>query len=276
MIQFVKEMLSYPFMARALVAGTLVALCSALLGVSLVLKRFSMIGDGLSHVAFGALAMASVTNAAPLAMAVPFTVVAAFLLLRLSEQGGLRGDALIALVSSTALALGVAAVSLSEGMNTDVNNYLFGSILGMTGGDVALSVGLSLMVLTLFTLFYNQIFAVTFDEAFAQATGTNVKAYNALIALLAALVVVVGMRLMGALLISSLIVFPPLTSMRVHTSFKRVVISSAVVSVACLWAGVAISFAFSTPTGASVVICNAVAFLAHCTIGYLGARVRKD
>lgn len=275
MIALVQEMLSYPFMVRALTVGTLVALCAALLGVSLVLRRFSMIGDGLSHVGFGAMAVATAMNAAPLAVAIPVVVASAFLLLRVSDGSKIKGDASIALISTSSLAIGVFVISMSTGMNTDVDNYLFGSILGLSQIDVVLSVVVSIVVLAVFVLLYNRIVAITFDEQFAKATGTNAGAYNAALAILAALVIVLGMKLMGALLISSLIVFPALTSMRVHDSFRRVTISSAVIAVVCLWAGIIISYAFSTPAGASVVLCNIAAFLIHWAIGAAMRRAPK-
>ena len=207
-------------MVRALLVGSLIALCASLLGVSLVLKRYSMIGDGLSHVGFGALAVATAMNAAPLAVAIPVVVLAAFGLLRLNENSKIKGDAAIALISSGSLAIGVTVISMTTGMNTDVYNYLFGSILSMSREDVALTAGLSLVVLFLFIIFYHRIFAVTFDETFARATGMNAGLYNILIALLTALVIVVGMRMMGSLLISSLIVFPAMTAMRLCRTFR--------------------------------------------------------
>ncbi len=265
-MQLISEMLSYPFMVRAFVIGSLVALCAALLGVSLVLKRYSMIGDGLSHVGFGALAIASVMNWAPLAVAVPVVVLAAFLLLRISEKSRMGGDAAIALISTGALAVGIMVISMTKGMNTDVYNYLFGSILSMSRGDVVLTGGLSIVVLLLFIVFYNRIFAVTFDENFARATGTNAGFYNMLIAFLTALVIVVGMRMMGSLLISSLIVFPAVTSMRICRKFRSVIISSAVISVICLILGLTVSYIFATPTGASIVLCNIGAFAIYQVI----------
>ena len=213
MIDLFLQMLSYPFLTRAIVVGTLVSLCASLLGVSLVLKRYSMIGDGLSHVGFGALAIATAANAAPLAVAIPIVVAAAFLLLRLSENSKIKGDAAIALISTGALAIGVMAISLSNGTNIDVYNYMFGSILAMSRGDVRLSVVLAAAVLTLYVIFYHKIFAITFDENFARATGVKAGWYNMLIALLTAITIVLGMRLMGTLLISSLVIFPALTSM---------------------------------------------------------------
>lgn len=275
MLELISQMFSYGFLNRALLVGMLVALCSALLGVSLVLKRYSMIGDGLSHVGFGALSIAMAMRLAPLAVAAPVVVLAAFLLLRISENSRIKGDAAIALIASSSLAIGVIVTSLTSGMNTDVYGYLFGSILAMGAGDVAASVVLSAAVLLLFILFYNKIFAITFDEAFAQATGVNARGYNLLIALLTAVTIVVGMRIMGAMLISSLIIFPALTSMRVCRSFKGVVISSALVSVICFFCGMVASFAFSTPAGASIVAANLVAFLLFALVGALRGRVLR-
>lgn len=261
MLTSLAEIFSYTFMLRALTVGILVSLCAALLGVSLVLKRYSMIGDGLSHVGFGALSAAMALRLAPLAVSVPVVVLAAFWLLRLSESGKIKGDAAIGIVSSSALAFGVIVTSLSGGMNTDVHNYMFGSILAMSHGDVVLSIGLSLAVLALFALLYHNIFAVTFDEAFARATGLNVRLYNMLIALLTAITVVVGMRMMGSLLMSSLIIFPALTAMRLFKSFRAVVLCAAASSMFCFLAGILLSFYLSLPTGASVVAVSLAVFL---------------
>jgi zinc transport system permease protein len=261
MIAVLIEMFSYSFLIRAVIVGLLVSLCASLLGVSLVLKRYSMIGDGLSHVGFGALAIATALNAAPLSVSIPVVVAAAFLLLRLSESSKIKGDAAIALISTGALAVGVMVISLTTGMNTDVCNYLFGSILAMSKSDVYLSIILSVVVLCLFIVFYNKIFAVTFDETFAKATGTKTGIYNMLIAFLTAITIVLGMRMMGAMLISSLIVFPALTSMRVCKRFKTVTLCAALISVVCFFIGVVISYLYATPTGASVVIINIIAFL---------------
>ncbi len=274
MIDLLQEMFSYPFMVRAFLVGTIVALCSSLLGVSLVLKRYAMIGDGLSHVGFGALALATATNMAPLKISIPIVVFAAFLLLRMSENSKIKGDAAIALISTGALAIGVMVISMTTGMNTDVCNYLFGSILSMSQSDVNLSMIISTIVLVLFVLFYHRIFAVTFDESFAKATGTNTELYNMLIALLTALIIVLGMRMMGALLITSLIVFPALTSMRLCKNFKTVIIHAAIISVFCLWAGLVISYVHATPTGASIVLCNIVIFFLYWLI-YTGKKVIK-
>ena len=262
MLEMLGELFSYSFITRALIVGTLVALCAALLGVSLVLKRYSMIGDGLSHVGFGALSVSLAMNLAPLEVSLPVVTLTAFLLLRLSERSTIRGDAAIALISSSAVAIGIIVVSLTTGMNIDVYNYMFGSILAMSQSDVVLSVGVSAVVLTLFLLFYNKIFAVTFDESFARATGIKAGRYNMLIALLTALVIVVGMRMMGALLISSLIIFPALTSMRLFKSFRSVVVTSAILSVGCFFIGIFISFIWSVPVGAGIVVVNLVVFCA--------------
>ncbi len=247
---------SQQFLLRALIVGILISLCSALLGVSLVLKRFSMIGDGLSHVAFGAMAIATAASIAPLYFALPIVVVAAFLLLRMSEKGKIKGDTAIALISTGALAVGVMATSMTTGMNVDIYNYMFGSILTMSNADVATTAVISVVVTTLFVVFYHEIFAVTFDESFAKATGTRVSFYNMLIAALTAVTIVIGMRMMGALLISSLIIFPTVTSMRVCKSFRNVVISSVAVSVFCFLSGLVLSVKYEAPTGASVVIVN--------------------
>lgn len=261
------NMFSYHFMQRALIVGVLVSLCAAVLGVSLVLKRYSMIGDGLSHVGFGALAIASAFNLAPLAVAVPVVIIAAVLLLRLSRDGKIKGDAAIAMISSASLAIGVITVSLTTGMNTEVSSYMFGSVLSLSRGDAVLSAILSAAVLTLFVLFYPRLFAVTFDETFARATGTRTDVYNTLLAVLTAVTVVLGMRMMGALLISSLIIFPALSSMRVCRSFKKVIVCAALISIVCFVLGLSASYLFETPTGASVVVADLAAFALCSLIG---------
>ena len=274
MFDTVIEMLSYPFMTRAFLVGSLVALCSALLGVSLVLKRYSMIGDGLSHVGFGSMAIAAAMNAAPLTVAIPVVIVAAILLLRISGNAKIKGDAAIALISTTSLAVGVMVISLTTGMNTDVYNYMFGSILAMSAEDVKLSLVLSVFVLILFIVFYHKIFAITFDETFARATGVKAGVYNTLIAVLTAVTIVLGMRMMGALLISSLIIFPALTSMRVCRTFKSVIINAAVISVVCLIAGVTLSYVAATPAGASVVLANLVMMVLYTIVGAVKNHMR--
>lgn len=274
MINMLAEMFSYNFIIRAFIVGILVSLCSALLGVTLVLKRYSMIGDGLSHVGFGALAIAASLNLAPLEVAVPVIVVAAFLLLRLSENSKINGDAAIAIISSTALAVGVVCVSVS-GVNTDLNSYLFGSILATTNADAVMCGVLAVIVIVIFVLFYNKIFAVTFDETFSKATGLKTGAYNTVIALLTALTIVIGMRIMGTLLISALIIFPALSSMRVCKKFKSVIICSGILSLCCFFAGMCSSYSLDTPTGASVVIVNALVFAVFWIIEKVYSKVSK-
>ena len=258
---------AYPFVRYALVVGVLIALCSSLLGVTLVLKRFSFIGDGLSHVAFGAMAIAAVlqiTNEMPLVMVI--TIISAVLLLRTGQNTKIKGDAAIAMISVGALAIGYLLMNLfstSTNLSGDVCSTLFGStsILTLTKSEVWLCAVLSVAVVAIFVLCYNKIFAVTFDENFAKATGVNVGAYNMLISVLTAVTIVLGMRMMGAMLISSLIIFPALTSMRVFKSFKGVVWSSGILSVICFCIGMTASYLCSTPAGASVVLVNLAAFL---------------
>lgn len=266
------ELFQYEFFLRAFIVGNMVALCASLLGVSLVLKRYSMIGDGLSHVGFGAFAVATAAKLPALPVAMPIVIVAAFLLLRVSKNSKINGDAAIALISVSALAIGVIVISKSTGLNTDVCNYMFGSILAMTTSDLFLSIALSLVVAGLFLLFYHKMFAVTFDETFAQATGTNAAAYNMLLAALTAVTVVLGMRLMGAMLISSLVVFPALTAMRLRKSFRGVIITSVVISVAGFTIGLICSALLNIPTGASVVVVNLIAFAAASLIQRREAR----
>lgn len=260
-MNLIREMLSYPFIVRALVGGILVSLCASLLGVSLVLKRYSMIGDGLSHVSFGALSVALAMGWSPLKVSIPVVVLAAFFLLRITEKGKIKSDAAIAIISASALAIGIIVTSMTTGMTTDVSSYMFGSILAMSREDVLLSAVLSLVVLGLFLFCYNKVFAVTFDENFAKATGVNVSLYNVLIAVLTAVTIVLGMRMMGAMLISSLIIFPSLTAMRLFRSFHGVVIVSGILSLVCFSIGMLFSYAYSTPAGASVVVVNLAAFL---------------
>ena len=276
MIEMIGEMMSYPFMVRAVVVGVLVSLCAALLGVSLVLKRYSMIGDGLSHVGFGAMAVATAFNFAPLVFSIPVVIAAAFLLLRISESSKIKGDSAIAIISTGALAVGVITVSLTTGMNTDVSSYMFGSILSMTDDDVVLSVILCICVLFMFVFFYTKIFAVTFDESFAKATGTRTGLYNSLIALLTAVTVVLGMRMMGALLISALIIFPALTSMSLCKSFRSVTICSVILSLVCFLVGITASYGLNTPTGATVVVVNIIALIIFKLIAVFRCRFLKD
>ena len=273
MLEYIGRMFSYPFMQRAFLVGILVSLCASLLGVSLVLKRYSMIGDGLSHVGFGALAVASALHMAPLAVAVPVVVLAAFILLRLSDSGKLKGDAAIAMISTGALAVGVMVVSVTTGMNSDLSSYMFGSILAMSKSDVVLSAVLSVIVLVLYLFFYDKIFAVTFDTVFARATGIRTGLYNMLLAVLTAVTVVLGMRMMGALLISSLIIFPALTAMRVCKHYRSVILCAVAVSVISFVLGMTVSFLLATPAGASIVIVDIAMYLIFWAAGAIRGRL---
>lgn len=257
----ISEMFSYGFIQRAFLGGMLVSLCAALLGISLVLKRYSMIGDGLSHVSFGALSIAIACGFAPIQFAIPVVIVAAFLLLRLAENGKMRSDAAIAMVSASALAIGVIVTSLTTGLSTDIYSYMFGSILAMSKDDVLVSVVLSIIVIIMFMFCYHRVFAVTFDESFSKATGVKVGRYNTLISVFTAVTVVIGIKMMGAMLISSLIIFPALTSMRIFKSFLSVTISSAILSVVNFTIGLVCSYVFSIPAGASVVVVNLGMFI---------------
>lgn len=253
------ELFSYAFIIRALIVGVLVSLCSSLLGVTLVLKRYSMIGDGLAHVGFAALAIAISLNTAPLIFSVAVVILTAFLLIK--SRSKLSGDASIALISSSALAIGIIITSLAGGSNTDISSYMFGSILAMNKADVITSIILAIFVISVYIFCYNKIFTLTFDENFTKASGINTNNYNMLIAICCAITIVIGMRIMGTLLISSLIIFPALTSMRICKTYKSVVITSAFVSVICFFFGILLSFAYSLPAGASVVIINLFAFI---------------
>lgn len=266
------EIFEHTFMLRALIGGILISLCAALLGVSLVLKRYSMIGDGLSHTGFGALAIGAAAGLPPLEFAIPIVIAAAFLLLRISENGKIKGDAAIALISTSALAVGITVTSLS-GINIDIESYLFGSILALSDSDIILCVIVFIVVMVMFILFYNKIFAVTFDESFSKAIGMKAGIYNIIIALLTALTTVIGMKLMGTLLISSLMIFPAIISMRICSSFKTVVISSAVISVIGFFIGLYISFYYSTPAGASIVLVNMFMLMIFSIIGYIKNKI---
>lgn len=266
MFKVLGSMLSYDFMIRAIIVGSLVSLCSTLLGTSLVLKRYSMIGDGLSHVGFAALAIAYALQLAPMSVSIPVCVIAAFFLLQLEENSKIKGDAATALLCSGALAVGVMTISLTTGMNTDVCNYMFGSILAISPSDMRLSVILSVVVLFLYIFFYPRIFAVTFDENFAKASGTNTRFYNMVLALLTSITIVLGMRMMGTLLISSLIVFPSITAMRVCKNFLGTIILASILSLFGFFVGMTLSFLYSIPTGASIVVIDIILFFIFCAI----------
>ena len=266
---------AYPFVRYAFVVGVLIALCSSLLGVTLVLKRFSFIGDGLSHVAFGAMAIAAVlqlTNEMPLVMAI--TVLSAVLLLRTGQNTKIKGDAAIAMISVGALAVGYLLMNLlstSSNLSGDVCSTLFGStsILTLSSAEVWLCVGMSALVAAVFVLFYNKIFAVTFDENFARATGTKAGLYNLLIAIIVAVIIVLAMNLVGSLLISALVIFPALSAMRVFKSFRGVTICAAVLSVFCALFGILASILAGTPVGSTIVAVQIVLFFVFLLIGGL-------
>lgn len=266
---------AYPFVRYALIVGVLIALCSSLLGVTLVLKRFSFIGDGLSHVAFGAIAIAAVLNLSnQMILVFPITIVCAILLLRTGQNTKIKGDAAIAMISVGALAIGYLIMNLfsaSSNVSGDVCSTLFGStsILTLTQGEVWLCAILSLVVIAIFILFYNKIFAVTFDENFALSAGTNANAYNLLIAIVIAIIIVLAMNLVGSLLISALVIFPALSAMRVFQNFRAVTICSAVLSVICAFLGILVSILASTPVGSTIVAVNIVAFALFCAVGKL-------
>lgn len=256
---------SYAFVSRALIVGLLITVCSALLGTSLVLRRYSMLGDGLSHVGFGASAVALALGVAPLAVATPAVLIAAFFLLKIGSRK-LQGDAATAIFSGSALAVGVIAAKLSGGMNVDINNYMFGSIYTLSGSDVYVSVALCAVVIIIYVLSYPRLFSVTFDPSFARATGINVPLYDTLLACLTAVTVVIGMRMMGALLISCLLVFPVMTAKRLCRSYRAVIICSVLVATAGFIFGIVLSFLANTPPGASVVVANLVLLLVFMSI----------
>ena len=255
------EMWQYQFMVKALVVGVVLAVTAGLIGVSLVLRRKAMIGDGLSHVGFGAFAIATVIGVMPLQMALPIVILAAILILQVNQKSKVDADALIAMLSAGALAVGTLVISVVKGVNTDINNYLFGSILALDDFDVVAGIIFSLVVILFFIVKYHEIFAMTFDENFAKSIGLKTERLNTIFAILCAVVVVLGMRLVGALLISSLIIFPTVTAMQVVKSFKAVVFTSVAVSVFCMVMGIIFSYFVATPTGATIVVFNVMAFL---------------
>jgi len=281
LIDQLRMYLNFPFVQYALIVGVLIALCSSLLGVTLVLKRFSFIGDGLSHVAFGAMAIAGVLHLTDdMLFVLPVTVLSAVLLLRTGQNTKIKGDAAIAMISVGALAVGYLLLSLfstSANLSGDVCTTLFGStsILTLTQAEVWLCTGLSVAVILIFILFYNKIFAVTFDEDFARASGTRAEAYNLLIAVVIAVIIVLAMNLVGSLLISALIIFPAMSAMRLFRSFKGVTICSAVLSVSCALLGILISILWSTPVGSTIVAVDIGAFLIFCIIAKIQGGIAK-
>ena len=270
--------LQFPFVRYAIIVGLLIALCSSLLGVTLVLKRFSFIGDGLSHVAFGAMSVAAVINLTnDMMLILPVTVLSAILLLRQGKDAKIKGDASIAMISVGALAFGYLLMNIfstSSNLSGDVCSTLFGStsILTLTFNEVMLCVVLSIAVIVIFVFFYNKIFAVTFDESFANATGTGAGIYNLLIAVITAVIIVLAMNLVGSLLISALIIFPALSAMRIFKSFRSVTIFSAILSVICALTGLLVSILAGTPVGSTIVASDAIAFAILSLAGLLKGR----
>lgn len=281
MLSTLEYYFSHPFVRYALIVGLLIALCSSLLGVTLVLKRFSFIGDGLSHVAFGAMAVsavAGITNRMIIIM--PVTVISAILILRTGQNTKIRGDASIAMISVSALAIGYILMNVfpvSSNISADVCGSLFGStlILTLKPSDVWLCLIMAVVVIVVFILFYNKIFSVTFDENFSKATGINSNGYNLMIAVITAIIIVLAMNLVGSLLISALIIFPALSAMRVFKSFRSVIICSAIISVICAGSGIIMAILFSTPVGATIVVANLFVFFIFCIISTFTSKSQK-
>ena len=281
MLETLLTYLKFPLVQNALIVGVLIALCSSLLGVTLVLKRFSYIGDGLSHVAFGAMTIAAVlkmTN--DMLLILPFTVLSAIILLRTGQNTKIKGDAAIAMISVGALAFGYLIMNIfstSSNLAGDVCSTLFGStsILTLTDEEVWLCIGLSVAVVVIFILFYHRIFAVTFDESFAKATGMKVEAYRLLIATIIAVIIVLAMNLVGSLLISALVIFPALSAMRMFGNFKAVTICSAILSVSCALLGILISILAGTPVGSTIVAVDVVAFVISCVVGKIMGGIKR-
>lgn len=255
------EMLQYPFIWRALLVGVLVSLSAALLGVVLVLKRYSLIGHGLGEVGFASLSLASACGLPQMAVSIPLVGASAVFIMWLSRKKNVGGDAAIGVIATASLSFGVIVTSMTKGFNIDVSNYMFGSILALTKSDLYLSAILSIVVIALFLLLFNRLFAVTYDEVNAKATGVNVDGYQLVISLLTAVTVVLGMRMMGTMLISSLIIFPAMAARRLTASFRGMVAGSAIISVVCFLIGLSLSFLLNLPTGASVVGCDVAALL---------------
>ncbi|MBU5438593.1 metal ABC transporter permease [Tissierella sp. MSJ-40] len=255
------EALQYDFILKALLVGVLIAICCSFLGIFLVLRKYSMIGDGLAHVSFATIAIALLLDKSPLLVSIPLVILSSFIILKLTEKGGLHGDAAIGLISSSAVAVGVLISSISKGFNIDLFSYLFGSILVISNLDVIFSVILSIVVILTILFFYNSLFAITYDEEFAKVIGLNVKHMNYLISVLTSITIVLGIRVVGTMLISSMIIFPTITALQISKSFKNTILISLVVSVLSVVLGVFLSFIFNFPTGATIVILNAICFI---------------
>lgn len=250
------ELLKYPFIVRALIVGICISFTAAIIGVILVQKKYSMIGHGLGEIGFAALSLAVAFNLPPLSVSIPLVIIASFIIMGISQKKGIEGDTIIAIVSASALAFGVIVTAITKGFNIDVCNYMFGSILAMTNTDIILSVALTIVVLLVYFIFYNRLVLVTYDDNFAKASGINVTLYQFIISAITALVVVLGMRMMGTLMISSIIVFPAIISKRLTNSFKSLVVVSGIISVICFVIGIFVSFFMKLPTGSSIVLVN--------------------
>ena len=281
MFEKIINYLKFPFVRYALIVGVMIALCSSIFGVTLVLKRYSYIGDGLSHVAFGAMAVAGIVGLTDnMVIVLPVTIICAILLLRVGQNAKIKGDALVAMISVGSLAVGYLLLNIfstSSNLSGDVCATLFGStsILTLTGTQVWICLALSVLAIVSYTLLYNRIFAVTFDENFAKATGTKVEIYNLIIAVIIAVIIVLAMNLVGSLLISALVIFPALSAMRVFKSFKSVVICSSVISVVCAVFGILTSVVYGTPVGSTVVAADIAVFLVFLLIGKFAGRGAK-
>lgn len=260
-ISLIIEALQYDFILKALLVGSLIAICCSFLGIFLVLKKYSMIGDGLAHVSFATIAIALLLSASPLLVSIPLVILSSFLILKLNEKANIHGDAAIGLVSSFAVATGVLISSVAKGFNIDLFSYLFGSILVISDMDVILSVILSIAVMLMIVFFYNNLFAITYDEEFAKVIGLNTKTLNYLISVLTSITIVLGIRVVGTMLISSLIIFPTVTALQIAKGFKSTILISSLVSISCVVMGVFVSFVMNFPTGATIVILNAFCFV---------------
>ena len=271
MILSVFDMFNYQFIVYALIVGISISICASLLGVTMVLKKNSMIGDGLSHVAFGAMAIAVSLNWAPILFSMPIVILSSFLILKLTEKSKIHGDSAIALIASSSLAIGYIVIH-STGTNIDIESYLYGSIYGITTIEMILSVSISFFVILIFVLFYNRIFAITFDENFLKSTGSRTGVYNIIISILCSITVVLGMKLTGALLISSLIIFPTISARQVFKTYKSVVIGSVVISVLCFLTGIIINWYVDWPIGSTIVVVNLIVLLVMVLIGKITKR----
>jgi len=269
------ESAQHPIMIRAFVAGVLISLCAALLGVILVLKHYSLIGHGLADVGFAAMSIAVAFGLSPMAVSVPAVIIASFIIMAYSQKKGVAGDAALGTVAAASLAVGIIITSIKKGFNTDVSTYMFGSILAMSFADIIVSLVLAVIVIGLFILFYNRIFLITVDETFASASGINVTLYQFLISFLTALTVVVGMKMMGTLLISSLVIIPAVTAKKISRSFKSLVINASVISIICFILGMTASILFNIPTGAGIVAASVIFMLLTGFIADVGLKLRK-